>query len=89
MGRTPIENKKVNKSGRFEPALLEDMEKSTVILDMNLSQTLEFFAEIGVLLTKPEVYTKLRAIAAKKRKDIPFTVEEIVKQYCDSFNFSA
>lgn len=80
MGRRKLENRKVNKSGRFDPDLLEQIEQLTVKINMkNFSQTLEFLAKIGIAVTSDDIYGKINAAAAADRMDYEMKVREIVR----------
>jgi hypothetical protein len=79
MGRKKIENRKVNKSGRFDPHLLDQIEQVSAKINLNLSQTLEFLAEIGVAVTSEDIYPKVSSLAAADRMDYAMKVREIVR----------
>lgn len=79
MGRRKIENRKVNKSGRFDPHLLQQIEQVSEKINLNLSQTLEFLAEIGVAVSSEDIYPKISAMAAADRMDYAMKVREIVR----------
>lgn len=79
MGRKKIENRKINKSGRFDPHLLEQIEQTALKINLNLSQTLEFLAEIGVAVTAEEIYQKVSSLAAADRMDYAMKIREIVR----------
>jgi hypothetical protein len=80
MGRRKIENRKVNKSGRFDPDLLEQIEQLASRVSMkNFSQTLEFLAKIGIAVTSEDIYGKINSAAAADRMDYEMKVREIVR----------
>lgn len=80
MGRKKLENRKVNKSGRFDPDLLVRIEELTSKIGVkNLSQTLEFLTRIGVECTTEDLYGKINAMAAADRMDYEMKIREIVR----------
>jgi len=83
MGRRRLENRKVNKSGRFNPELIEKIEERGEALGLNFSQSLEFFSEIGVEVTSPSFYSKIAKISKTKRKEIPQVIKELLTQALD------
>lgn len=83
MGRKKRENRKVNKSGRFDPLLLEEIEKISTKIGKNFSQTLEFLTEIGVSVTSDDTYEKVSSIANQDTMTFPMKIRELVRK---SFN---
>lgn len=80
MGRKKIANRKINKSGRFDPHLLEEVEKVASKISLNFSQTLEFLTEIGVAVAADDSYQKIADAANADTMTVPMKVREIVRK---------
>jgi hypothetical protein len=79
MGRRKLDNRKINKSGRFDPELIEKIEKSTDFIGLNFSQTLEFFAEICIECIDQKTYDIINKTARRERKTFAEISHEILK----------
>jgi len=84
MGRQPLEDRKINKSGRFNPFLLETIEQRADKLNFNFSQTLEYLSELGSVITDDPFYKKLEKLATKKRKSVVDILPEILAKGLES-----
>lgn len=84
MGRPKLESRKINKSGRFDPELLDKINDAAEKLNLNFSQTLEFLSNIGVHATSSKVYDKIKEQAVSEQISYAQKVEKLLK---DSLNF--
>lgn len=61
--------KKINKSGRFDPQLIKNIEERVEVIGLsNLSQALEFLCEIGYASVDKSVYTQISKKASANRR---------------------
>lgn len=77
-----LDNRKINKSGRFDPELIANMEKRIEEIGLkNLSQGLEFLVEIGFACVDSSVWIPVSKKASANRKTYPEQVKAILQKY--------
>jgi len=80
MGRRKLENRKINKSGRFEPELLDQIVEASNQVNLSFSQTLEFLAEIGVYAVSKSLYTEINKRVVKNSSSYAEEVKSILQK---------
>jgi len=77
-----LDNRKVNKSGRFDPDLIEKIEKRVEEIGIkNLSQGLEFLVEVGFAAIDPTVWIPLSKKASANRRTYSDQVKSVLQKY--------
>lgn len=77
-------NRKINKSGRFDPVLIEKIEKRIDEIGIkNLSQGLEFLVEIGFAAIDPSVWLPLSKKASANRRTYADQVKSVLQKYIE------